>query len=407
MGNGSRFFQYFLIDSFLFILSFFFFLFFFSLFLFPQTEKFDPISIFHRVLLFITGKHGSIYHVNDGVKLEKQASSIKNNAGLVLIDSSSAAMISKTTRFHRACGPGIVLIQKNEILADTVDLRRQKQIIGPLEGEDPFTERQKSEKPDVYFARIHRASETKAISRDGQEIVASFIIKFKIKSNPGTGGTPFGYDPLSVERALLGQTVNLVANQNNETEKNWTSLPGLLAANIWRELINKFRMIDLIAINEQNLIFILENIFTRLCKKEYEEINEIGKKTGKFVPSKEFKFLEDRGIVLLEIQLRQLYLHPEIEQSLINQWEPSLSNNSNFEQIQISHNRDQAISDGKQSGIKIATNLVSQIINGLAKEGKLIQKNLVQQIQFFHEYYLERGSVNSIDQFIDNTKGHT
>ena len=394
-----------LIDTSLFILSFFIFLFFFSIFIIPFKEKKDLLPIFHRVLLFITGKHGLISHINNGVKTEKHVVSTKNNPGLILLDSSSAAVISISTRYNRAVGPGVVFTNKNDVLADTVDLQLQKQIIGPLEGENPYSEKQKYEKPDSYFSRIQRASKTKAVTRDGIEIVATFSLTFKIKSKPGEGNSPFGYNPLSVERAILGQAVDINGGSQNESAKSWTSLSGILAVDIWRELIHKYKLNELFQVNRSHLDYCLENIHSRLTQQKYEEIDEYGKKTGKYALSNEYQLLEDRGINFLEIQLKKISLPTEIENGLVNQWESSWLRISNNEQTTISRLHDQAIADGKQSGKKLIADLTSKIVNKLATEGILTPKILIGQILSTYEHQSKKVSVFQDHHLSNDKKG--
>lgn len=394
-----------LIDISLLILSFFIFLFFFSIFIIPFKEIKDLLPIFHRVLLFIKGKHGLISHVNNGVKTEKHVVSTKNNPGLILLDSSSAAVISISTRYHCAVGPGVVFTKKNEVLADTVDLQLQKQIIGPLEGENPYSEKQKYEKPDSFFSRIQRASETKAVTRDGLEIVATFSLTFKIKSKPGEGDSPFGYNPLSVERAILGQAVDINSSLQNESAKSWTSLSGILAVDIWRELIHKYKLDELFQVNGSYLDYCLEHIHTRLTQQKYEEIDEYGKKTGKYALSNEYQLLEARGIEFLEIQLKKIALPPGIEDGLVNQWESSWLRISNTEQTTISRLHDQAIADGKQSGKKLIADITSQMVNKLAADGILTPKILISQVLSTYEHQTKKVSVFQDNHLNNDKKG--
>jgi hypothetical protein len=375
-----------LIDISLLVLSFFIFLFFFSIFIIPFKEIKDLIPIFHRVLLFMTGKHGLISHVNNGVKTEKNVVSTKNNPGLILLDSSSAAVIGKTTRYHRTVGPGVVFTQKSDVIADTVDLQLQKKIIGPLEGENPYSEKQKNENPSSYTSRVQRASETKAVTRDGIEIVATFSLTFKIKSKPGEGNSPFGYDSLSVERAILGQAVNTNSEPQYGSPKNWTILPGLLAMGIWRDLIHKYKLNELFQVNGSQIDYCLENILFQLTHQKYEELDEFGKKKGNYIPSREYQLLEDRGIDFLGIQLNNFSFPPEIEDGLANQWESSWMKISNNEQAIISRLHNQAIADGKQSGNKLIAEITSQIVNKLAAERILTSKNLINQVLSTYEH---------------------
>ncbi len=381
-----------IIDACLFILSFFAFLFFFSIFIFPFTDIKNLFPIFYRVLLFMTGMHGSISQVKNGMMIEKNGISHKNNPGSALLDSSSAAIISKTTQYHRAVGPGIVFTQKNEFIANTISLQPQKQLIGPLEDEDPYSTKRKNEKPESYYSRVQRVSDTKAVTRDGLEIIASFSIFYKIKSKPGEGNSPFGYNPLSVERAILGQSVDLNSNQMNGLAKNWTTLPGHLVVDIWRELINKYKFNELFQVKDTHLEYCIENLRSRLMQQEYEEIDEFGIKTEILIPSKEYRLLQDRGIVILEIRLKRLSFPPEIEEGLINQWESSSMKISNNEQEIISRLQEKAILDGKLYGKKFVTDLISQMTDKLTAEGVLTPKNLINQLRSIHENQSQKRS---------------
>jgi len=380
-----------LVDSSLFIFSFLAFLFFFSIFIFPAKEIKDFSPIIKRVFLFMTERHGPISQVNNGIKVEKHGGFIKSNPGLILVDSSSAAIIRRTTSYHRTVGPGIIFTRKNEIIADTVDLQMQKKFIGPLEGENPFSTRQKYEKTESYLSRIQRAEETKAVTRDGIEIIATLSLTFKLKSNPGEGKSPFGYNPLSVERAILGQIVDLNTVRKGPI-MSWASIPGLLTVDIWRELIHKYKLSELFQENGSLFDYCIKNIQSRLTQPKNEEIDEYGKLTGNQTQSREFQFLEDRGIDFLEIQLRQLFLPQEIENGLIHQWESAMLKISIEEKTILSRLRDQATSDGKQSGKKFIVDMTSQIINKLSAEGLLTSKNLINHSISNYENISKSGS---------------
>ncbi len=369
-----------IIDIIFFILSFSTFILFFSLFILPNTEFTNLFPILHRIYLYLVGNLGSISHVKNGKKFDMNGISIKNNPGLILLDASSAAIIGKTTRFHRAVGPGAVFTNKNEIIMDSIDLQIQKQSLGPLENENPYSIRQQKEKSNSYNSQVQRASETKVITRDGIEIIASFSITFKIKSKPGEGNTPFGYNPLSVERAILGQTVNYKSGSHNEYSRSWTELPGFLVVDIWRELIHKYKLNELFQINGSNLDNCLEYLHTRLTQKEYEEIDEFGNRTGIQISSKEYQFLEGHGIEFLEIQLKRLYLPPEIEDGLVNRWESTWSNITTSEETIISRLRNDAVSNGKTSGQKSISDLIIQITLRLTTEGTLTPKKFISQL---------------------------
>jgi hypothetical protein len=373
------------IDLVLFFTSFFLFLLFFSLFIIPVTETKDLMSIFYRILLFITGNHGLISNVNNGIRTDKFFVFTKNKPGLILLDSSSAAIISKFSRFHHVVGPGIVFTDKDEELVDTINLQLHKRIIGPLENENPFLDKQKYEKTDSYTSRVQRASDTKAITRDGIEVVATFIITFKVKSKPGEGNTPFGFNPLFVERAILGQSVNISSLLQDGSSKSWRSLSEILVIDVWRELIHKYKLNELFLVNTPHLKNCIENIFTRLTHPDYEEIDEFGRKTGKSVPSREYQLLEDRGIAFLEIELIKISLPTEIEDVLVNRWESSWSRISSNEQKTITHLNDQAIADGILSGKKAFAEMTIQTTNKLAEDGVLTSGNLINKMLSTYE----------------------
>ena len=369
-----------MIDVLLFILSFCIFILFFSFFIFPNTEITNLLPILQRVFLFMVDKVGSINHIKNGKNVEINGNSTKNNPGLILLDSSSAAIIGKSTNFHKAVGPGVVFTAKDEIILDSIDLQIQRQLLGPLENENPYSMRQQKEQSSSSDSQVQRASETKAITRDGIEVIASFLLTFKIRSKPGEGNTPFGYNPLSVERAILGQTIDHNSNSHNEDSMGWTKLPGILVVDIWRELIQKYKLNDLFQITESKLDLCVQYVNARLAQKQYKEIDAFGNKTETQNTSKEYQFLEDRGIEFLEIQLKKIHLPPEIEDGIVNRWESSWSKITTSEKTTISRLRGQAIADGITSAQKSISELIAQNTFKLSKEGTLTTKNLISQI---------------------------
>jgi hypothetical protein len=308
-------------DLFIFIIFLLLSIFFFSQFVLPVSTIQERWSAFSRVILFILGKHGLMVKIENGVIKLIRKPSKENAPGVIWLDSASAGMLRNSTRYTRVIGPGVVFTDNDEVITDNIDLHIQKYQIGPLINENPFVIKQKIENQHSYDERVKRANQTKAISRDGIELIPTFTITFKLNSKTGEGKSGFGYNPLSVERAIIGQVLDSQQTEKKgENSLTWKLLPGYLVAEIFRDLVSKFEFNQIFHKENNGLEIILSNLQKRLSKPEAEEIDQFGKLTHEIKESLEFKILSSRGLIITEINLKHIWFPPEIETEMTNHW---------------------------------------------------------------------------------------
>lgn len=301
------------LDLALFILIFLSFLFVFSQFFFPITNFESRLLSFKRLLLYIICQHGPVSIVKDGSISHINRNLRRNNPGLILLDSASAAMLRNEQGLNRVVGPGIVFTEKKEIAVSSADLHVQRRWLGPLVNENPFSMKRKTKNSATYQEKSSRADQTRGFTREGIVIIPSFSFSFKLISSSGDGGTSFGFNPISVERALIDQPVEMRNAEKETTVLDWYELPGLLLVEVWRETLEKFSLAELFQKESALLKLIIEHMRDRLTKSEINEIGTSGVLTDKKTVSDEFHLLQKRGICFLELHLQQLWFPQEIE----------------------------------------------------------------------------------------------
>jgi hypothetical protein len=280
----------------------------FSCFIIPIQDPADLFSVFTRIIRFFLRLHGPIQQIKNGQMETIYAGIDSNLPGLALLDSASAAIISHTTSYHRTVGPGVCFLQKNEKISHTSNLSLQKKWIGPLENENPFLSKVRGESSEGYQSRLKRAEETTAFTADGKKIIASFLVFIKFIANSGEGGSPFGYNPISVNRAFLGGSPSLLI-KNQLNSYNWFDLPGILVSDLWKDEISKFRFNNLFSQKDAKLNDCVNAIQNRLVEKSFSEKQEV-------VSNNQFQgssLLQERGLVIRKIYLMKVYLDNNLE----------------------------------------------------------------------------------------------
>jgi regulator of protease activity HflC (stomatin/prohibitin superfamily) len=298
---------------------------FFSQFILPVQKVQDRINAFLHLIYYLTGSHGPIARIENGQKPPQDPRS-SYGPGLLILDTASAALLRTSQRFTRVVGPGVVFTQPGEQIADVVDLRLRSQTIGPRPNEDPFAPRRPEESQAEYESRIRRSNETRAVTRDNVEIVPQIEVVFRLDALPGQGNTEFGYNPQSVQRAVLGQVVN--ANLPLDTPNRlirWEQLPAQLAAEAWRDLISRLTLNDLFPLvpnrlRISGLLNVIQIINQRLTQPESPTLDAAGVPTEDPVPSREFALLTSRGIRVLSVNIFNIKLRPETDRELLNRW---------------------------------------------------------------------------------------
>jgi hypothetical protein len=212
--------------------------FFFSQFVLPVQGWQRRLQIFWRVLLFWW--RGPVIFVENGIPRERAGESQRRGPGVLWLDSASGGVIRNAVRFVRPIGPGVHFTSPGEYPAGFVDLHAQVHTIGPNQNDQPF----ESTDAEVQARRLA----TSGLTRDGNEVVCTLSVIFKIDAEPARGerpGSRFGYHPESVLRAIRGEGMEVQVRQGGARRVRWNQLPALLAADLWREYLAKFTLDEL------------------------------------------------------------------------------------------------------------------------------------------------------------------
>jgi hypothetical protein len=287
-----------------------------------------------RLVSYLSGFHGPAVFVENGRMRASERELKKRGPGVIWLDSASAAVLRTPVKFTRIVGPGVHFTRAREYVAATVDLHVLTQAIGPNDDDQPFTVDHNH--PD-YEQIQKRRYDTSALSRDAIEVVATITVTFRIKSTPGEGGTPFGYNEENVRKAVTdGLTQGAQPDQ-----PIWSPLPSRMAVDVWREYLRKFKLTQLFEIPEGRTDTTLQMINGLLKKRLSQETVEVLDDFGRPVPdtepavSKEFERLRDMGVEVTSVVVKRLAFAPEVEEKLISLWTTLWLKNAQKERDQV------------------------------------------------------------------------
>lgn len=381
--------KFFILLLIIFVISFLAFLIFFSQFSLPVLNLENRIKAVQRLFSYLLNDHGPAIFIENGEVRERKIDRLKNGPGVVILDTASAAVLRTPVKYKGAIGPGIAFTDRDDSIAGVVDLHKQTNYIGPRAGEDPFSPNGKNESKAAYEARIARRDESMAITRDGIQICLNIKISFKLDSNPGEGNTAFGYNPLSVEKAVIGQSISSdKPSDNPEKIYSWKKLPNNLVIDIFREYISKYTINELFPLSrsETNPIsIIIDQINTRLTQSHYFSYDNYGNQTNETIFSKEFDLLKRRGIKFIDIVVTNIRFPAEIEEELTNRWKTSWLDVANKDRklveqqhtIQTIAGQNQALMDYAYGATKhLGSRQLSENLSGKDLLTSLIKGNL-------------------------------
>jgi hypothetical protein len=123
--------------------------------------------------------------------------------------------------------------------------------MGPAQDEPVFERlpEDASEEHRKRFAVIQaKRQAVSGLTRDGNEVVPEIRVVFRLDgapAGPGQPGSRFGFNADAVARAALGEGVNVDPVSARRSLVAWNQLPGLIAADLWREYLGKFTLDDL------------------------------------------------------------------------------------------------------------------------------------------------------------------
>jgi hypothetical protein len=346
-----------ILDVLLFYSGFIFWFFFFSQFVLPVQRISERKMVFERLFRYLLGEHGPAIFIESGELKEHGKEMHKDGPGIALLDAASAAMLRTAVRFTQPIGPGVAFTGHNpwvnsdtETVASTVDLHHKFDKIGPYPGEDPFAEKKELDQATNKTIQDNRF-QTSGLTRDGIEIVPTITIFFKIDTQPGRGNTQFGYNEEAVRKACIGEGIDPESYASESKRKvPWNKLPGLLAADLWREALVHFTLDDLFRELSANSNYPGDIFWNKPDKGRYtglefvdyyinqlmtqEKVSQIdtfgrvivnvdpfGRVEKALVPSEAYKNLHDRGVRVEKVVISDLHLSKEIEEQIERQWE--------------------------------------------------------------------------------------
>ncbi len=394
-----------IIDIAIFVVGMLFWMAFFAQFVLPVNRIQDRVKVIERLVVYLMGIHGPAIFIENGFTHANDEETKKKGAGVVWLDSASAAILRTAGRFTRTIGPGVHFTKPDEYIAATADLHTLTQSLGPLEADDPFkdyendqdykaikklvtdlknTQRNNAseeiklkEWEDKIKGIKERADATRAMTRDGITVLASISIVFRIKSTQGEGNTRFGFNLHSTEASIRDSMIREV----NLDHPVWNTLPARMAADIWREYLGKFRLIELFEKSENRpdtaIQFINEMIKKRLTSRqvlildefgqvilenkgreqEYQRLlsennSEAAENLLKKMESQEFGKLNEMGLEIKSVTIKKLFFIPEVEDQLINEWTTRWLKNAQKEREQVDLDRKLHEETGVQAGLK-------------------------------------------------------
>ena len=328
---------------------------FFSQFVLPVKTIHERMQAFFRLLIYPLGLHGQAISIIDGEIKKRKGEEQKNGPGVILLDTASAALLKKPTQYMRAIGPGVTFTKRREAVTpeSVVDLHLHKQTIGPSPHAtlSPFAEKGKKETAGEYQARQRERNETRALTRDGIEIVSTITVYFKLESRPGEGNTQFGFRPESVEKAILGQNIDLnLPSDAAERVRRWDWLPAYLAADVWREYLGKFTLDELFQRNAGQpsaTAAILRMVRARMMEDHVAAMNDFGAETGEQIESREYHLLKKRGIQVTRVEINNLLIPEEVESQLVKRWNASWLIRARQERVLVDRQRDYILKQGQ------------------------------------------------------------
>jgi len=340
---------------------------FFAQFVLPVTKTAARLTIVERVIQYLTGNHGPAIFIENGIVHQSEGEGTKRGPGVMWLDSASAAVLRTPVKFTRTIGPGVHFTTRKEYIAATVDLHTLTQQVGPDDNDQPFTVAK--DNPD-YEQIQKRRYETSALTRDAIEVIATISVNFRIRSTPGEGGTPLGFNADNVRKAV---TENLVQGvQTNQPV--WSTLPAKMAVDIWREYLRKFKLTQLFEIPEGRSDTTLQVIAGLLTKRLKQETVELLDDFGRPVPdvppvsSHEFERLREMGLEVMSVTIKRLTFASEVEDKLISQWTTLWLKNAQKERDQVERNRKMTEARAQEQALKEFALNASQEISQVKPE---------------------------------------
>ncbi len=236
-----------IINAIFLIILFRFWMAFYAQFMLPVRTNQDRSKILQRLNQYLSNSHGPAIFIKDGRVIAKEGELNRKSAGVIWLDSASAAVTRTPSAYRQVMGVGVHFTEHGEYLAGWLDLHTQVQSIGPNESDLPFEtlpENATEEHRVRHREVIARRTAVSGLTRDGIEIVPNINVVFRLDAKPAPVGWPgsrFGYDENAVFKAISKEGINPGASEEARRVA-WNQLPALIAADLWREYLTKFTL---------------------------------------------------------------------------------------------------------------------------------------------------------------------
>ncbi len=378
-------------------------IYFFAQFVLPiQNPKYRQ-QIHSRVKNFETGYRGPALFIKNGRVITHEGEMDKRGAGVIVLDTASAAVLRTDTEIRDTIGPGVKFTRGDEYIAGSVDLRSQWQYIGPHESDQPFLNPVPISSPKDYNEVQSRRQQTSGLTRDGFEVCPRISIKFSIKrpaeKRPDESGvtSQYGYDPNSVRNAITREVIYHDTSENSKVRLEWNKLPEHLVVNLWREYVRKLKLSELFSTHgEKDLKFIENMINKRVKEKDVVALDDTGDPTGEWVESIEYRQLESRGLQIMDVRIHDVHFEPSIEEQTIQQWSAEWLNMAKREENQLKLMETLIGNASRDEASKGFARIASQQFGGLPTMPQLNPfKTLQLLIQPLKEFILSESTPNS------------
>jgi hypothetical protein len=348
-----------MLDSAIFVFIFLLALGFFAQFVLPLHDVPERWNAFLRLINYVFRRHGPAISINNGVPKFHSSEFERRGPGVILLDTSSAAVLRTPTKFTRAVGPGTVFTGRDESIANAFSLHRQSKLLGPLPGENPFTEQQEEETDQEYKQRIERRWETRGTTRDDIEIVPTIVTVFQLNNEPNEGRTRFGYNAKTIWKANGREGIDPSKGDDTRQRKvRWDWLPAYMAAELWREYLGKYTFSELFAkpnelVDETAYQRILKYINLRLTNSRVEHLNDFGKRSGfGKITSPEYMRLQERGLKVIATVVIHLNFPDEVENRFLDQWRDKWVDKAGQERMHAVQLRSEKRMEGEAVALK-------------------------------------------------------
>ncbi|MGD8752558.1 MAG: hypothetical protein PVG14_14105 [Anaerolineales bacterium] len=395
---------------------------FFAQFVLPLRTIEERWLAFQRLVSYTFGTHGPAIRIENGKVVQRRGEQKRRGPGVVLLDTASGAMLRKKTAFTRSVGPGVVFTNQGEYIhQEAVDLHIQVKIppLGPQGDENPFEPRQEGESEDSFKDRQTRRIETSGLTRDGVEVVPKVSAVFRLDSEKPSPGTHFGFDSEAVRLAITREGIDI----DTERHVRWYELPAYLAVDLWREYIRKFTLDQLFDPNfksklydqkdkpsdgdgrswedrgETALELVRRMVQLRLTKEKVDELDGVGKKTGRKVTSREFRILKNMGVQVIEAPISSLAFPEQIEERLVQEWLSTWLQRALQERERIELQRSYVVREAKEDALLTFSNstaqVIYQVLDGDNPQRPDLQESLTRLLRGTHQLCVRNNQINS------------